>query len=150
MKADITNRGCTQEAIDIFETSRASTTSLDNKSGVCFYAPGKAANCGGVAVSGLEMAQNSQRVCVALRLIILYQCSRLFSSCGHLSKLMRNSKISWSHAVSLRPLYPSACQTVIVLFHSSDVDRPYMLGHWKGIFIRWCHPVFSGRSQHCW
>lgn len=27
-----------------------------------WYAPGKAANCGGVAVSGLEMAQNSQRV----------------------------------------------------------------------------------------
>ncbi len=26
------------------------------------YAPGKAANAGGVAVSGLEMAQNSQRV----------------------------------------------------------------------------------------
>jgi glutamate dehydrogenase (NADP+) len=27
-----------------------------------FYAPGKAANAGGVAVSGLEMAQNSQRL----------------------------------------------------------------------------------------
>jgi glutamate dehydrogenase (NADP+) len=27
-----------------------------------WYGPGKAANCGGVAVSGLEMAQNSQRI----------------------------------------------------------------------------------------
>jgi len=38
------------EAISIF---------LDNK---LFYAPGKAANAGGVAVSGLEMAQNSMRL----------------------------------------------------------------------------------------
>ena len=28
---------------------------------VCRYGPAKAANAGGVAVSGLEMAQNSQR-----------------------------------------------------------------------------------------
>lgn len=55
-------RGCTQEAIEVFESSRRSVTSLDKKDGVCFYAPGKAANAGGVAVSGLEMAQNSQRV----------------------------------------------------------------------------------------
>ena len=27
-----------------------------------WYGPGKASNCGGVAVSGLEMAQNSQRI----------------------------------------------------------------------------------------
>jgi len=27
-----------------------------------WYAPGKASNCGGVAVSGLEMAQNCQRI----------------------------------------------------------------------------------------
>jgi len=33
---------------------------LDNK---ILYGPGKAANAGGVAVSGLEMAQNSQHVC---------------------------------------------------------------------------------------
>ncbi len=32
---------------------------LDNK---ILYGPGKAANAGGVAVSGLEMAQNSQRL----------------------------------------------------------------------------------------
>ncbi|MBU0987385.1 MAG: NADP-specific glutamate dehydrogenase [Proteobacteria bacterium] len=38
------------EAINIF---------LDNK---IFYAPGKASNAGGVAVSGLEMAQNSMRL----------------------------------------------------------------------------------------
>jgi glutamate dehydrogenase (NADP+) len=38
------------EAIDIF---------VDNK---LLYAPGKAANAGGVAVSGLEMAQNSMRL----------------------------------------------------------------------------------------
>ena len=39
------------EAIDIF---------LDRKD--MLYAPGKAANAGGVAVSGLEMAQNSMRI----------------------------------------------------------------------------------------
>ncbi len=33
---------------------------LDNK---ILYAPGKASNAGGVAVSGLEMAQNSMRIC---------------------------------------------------------------------------------------
>jgi glutamate dehydrogenase (NADP+) len=44
------NMPCTPEAIDIF---------LDNK---LLYAPGKASNAGGVAVSGLEMAQNSMRL----------------------------------------------------------------------------------------
>ncbi len=44
------NMPCTPEAIDIL---------LDNK---VLYAPGKAANAGGVAVSGLEMAQNSMRL----------------------------------------------------------------------------------------
>jgi glutamate dehydrogenase (NADP+) len=49
--------GCTTEAIEVFEKSR--------KAGgpdAVWYAPGKASNCGGVAVSGLEMAQNSQRL----------------------------------------------------------------------------------------
>jgi glutamate dehydrogenase (NADP+) len=50
------NQGCTEEAIDIFESSRRAS-----RTGV-WYAPGKASNCGGVAVSGLEMAQNSQRL----------------------------------------------------------------------------------------
>lgn len=55
--AEGSNMGCTQEAIDIFEAERAA------KGGAAiWYAPGKAANCGGVAVSGLEMAQNSQRL----------------------------------------------------------------------------------------
>jgi len=60
--AEGSNMGCTQEAIEVFEATRAAVKSLDNKDGVVFYAPGKAANCGGVAVSGLEMAQNSQRL----------------------------------------------------------------------------------------
>lgn len=51
--AEGSNMGSTKEAIDVFEANRSK--------GV-WYAPGKAANCGGVAVSGLEMAQNSQRV----------------------------------------------------------------------------------------
>ncbi len=44
------NMPCTPEAIAIFH---------DNK---LLYAPGKAANAGGVAVSGLEMSQNSMRI----------------------------------------------------------------------------------------
>ncbi|MBW2466347.1 MAG: NADP-specific glutamate dehydrogenase [Deltaproteobacteria bacterium] len=44
------NMPSTPEAVDIF---------VDNK---ILYAPGKAANAGGVAVSGLEMAQNSMRL----------------------------------------------------------------------------------------
>jgi len=44
------NMPSTLEAIDIF---------LDQK---ILYAPGKASNAGGVAVSGLEMAQNSMRL----------------------------------------------------------------------------------------
>jgi len=55
--AEGSNMGCTQEAIDVFETARK-----EKKNGCCWYAPGKAANAGGVAVSGLEMAQNSQRL----------------------------------------------------------------------------------------
>ncbi|ODQ79118.1 hypothetical protein BABINDRAFT_162180 [Babjeviella inositovora NRRL Y-12698] len=51
--AEGSNMGSEAAAIDVFEAHRAN--------GV-WYAPGKAANCGGVAVSGLEMAQNSQRV----------------------------------------------------------------------------------------
>lgn len=52
--AEGSNMGSTKEAIDVFEANR----DLNQ----VWYAPGKAANCGGVAVSGLEMAQNSQRV----------------------------------------------------------------------------------------
>jgi len=60
--AEGSNMGCTAEAIDVFEASRKAVTSADKTDGICFYAPGKAANAGGVAVSGLEMAQNSQRL----------------------------------------------------------------------------------------
>ncbi len=55
--AEGSNMGCTQEAIDVFEAERGSKGDK-----AIWYAPGKAANCGGVAVSGLEMAQNSQRL----------------------------------------------------------------------------------------
>ncbi len=55
--AEGSNMGCTQEAIEVFESHRKS-----NKDGAIWYAPGKAANAGGVAVSGLEMAQNSARI----------------------------------------------------------------------------------------
>lgn len=54
--AEGSNMGCTIEAIDAFEADRQA------KPQGIWYGPGKAANCGGVAVSGLEMAQNSQRV----------------------------------------------------------------------------------------
>jgi glutamate dehydrogenase (NADP+) len=55
--AEGSNMGCTQEAIEVFEDVRR-----QKKGEAVWYAPGKAANCGGVAVSGLEMAQNSQRI----------------------------------------------------------------------------------------
>ena len=55
--AEGSNMGCTQEAIEAFEENRA-----EKKKEAVWYAPGKAANCGGVAVSGLEMAQNSARI----------------------------------------------------------------------------------------
>jgi glutamate dehydrogenase (NADP+) len=55
--AEGSNMGSTQDAIEVFEKSRKSS-----KSDCIWYAPGKAANAGGVAVSGLEMAQNSSRV----------------------------------------------------------------------------------------
>lgn len=44
------NMPCTPDAVDIL---------IDNK---ILFGPGKAANAGGVAVSGLEMSQNSQRL----------------------------------------------------------------------------------------
>ncbi|MFO7784501.1 MAG: NADP-specific glutamate dehydrogenase [Thermodesulfobacteriota bacterium] len=48
--AEGANMPCAPEAVDIF---------LENKT---LYGPGKAANAGGVAVSGLEMAQNNIRL----------------------------------------------------------------------------------------
>lgn len=54
--AEGSNMGSTLEAIEVFENHRKS-----NKDKAIWYAPGKAANAGGVAVSGLEMAQNSAR-----------------------------------------------------------------------------------------
>jgi len=55
--AEGSNMGCTQEAITVFEQTRKT-----KKAEGIWYGPGKAANAGGVAVSGLEMAQNSSRV----------------------------------------------------------------------------------------
>jgi len=55
--AEGSNMGCTLEAIEVFESHRK-----EKKGDAVWYAPGKASNCGGVAVSGLEMAQNSGRL----------------------------------------------------------------------------------------
>lgn len=46
---ETSNMGCTPEAIEILQKNKIS------------FVPGKAANAGGVAVSGLEMSQNSMR-----------------------------------------------------------------------------------------
>ena len=48
--AEGANMPCTLEAVEIFENAKI------------LYGPGKASNAGGVAVSGLEMSQNSQRL----------------------------------------------------------------------------------------
>ncbi len=50
MVAEVSNMGCHADAISLF---------LENK---MIYAPGKAVNAGGVAVSGLEMTQNAQHI----------------------------------------------------------------------------------------
>ncbi|KAI0883212.1 NADP-specific glutamate dehydrogenase [Annulohypoxylon maeteangense] len=55
--AEGSNMGCTQEAIDVFEAARK-----EKGKDSIWYAPGKASNAGGVAVSGLEMAQNSSQI----------------------------------------------------------------------------------------
>jgi len=48
--AEVSNMGCTAEAVDLF---------LEKK---VLFAPGKAANAGGVATSGLEMSQNAMHI----------------------------------------------------------------------------------------
>ncbi len=48
--AEVSNMGCTPEAIDTFIAARIT------------YAPGKAVNAGGVATSGLEMTQNAMHL----------------------------------------------------------------------------------------
>lgn len=48
--AEISNMGCTPEAIDLF---------IENK---VLYGPGKAVNAGGVSTSGLEMTQNAMHL----------------------------------------------------------------------------------------
>lgn len=55
--AEGSNMGCTQQAIDCFESTRK-----EKRGDGVWYGPGKASNSGGVAVSGLEMAQNSARI----------------------------------------------------------------------------------------
>ncbi|KAL8392227.1 hypothetical protein RB595_002428 [Gaeumannomyces hyphopodioides] len=57
--AEGSNMGCEQAAIDVFEAHRRRASAAAD---AVWYAPGKAANCGGVAVSGLEMGQNSSRL----------------------------------------------------------------------------------------
>ena len=47
---EVSNMGCTPEAITAFQEGRVP------------FAPGKAANAGGVAVSGLEMSQNAMKL----------------------------------------------------------------------------------------
>jgi glutamate dehydrogenase (NADP+) len=48
--AEVSNMGCTPEAIEVFHKHKLP------------FAPGKAANAGGVAVSGLEMSQNAMKL----------------------------------------------------------------------------------------
>jgi glutamate dehydrogenase (NADP+) len=48
--AELSNMGCTAEAVDLL---------IENK---ILFAPGKAANAGGVATSGLEMTQNAMHL----------------------------------------------------------------------------------------
>ena len=48
--AEVSNMGCTAEAVEKFVAARQ------------LFAPGKAVNAGGVATSGLEMTQNSERI----------------------------------------------------------------------------------------
>jgi glutamate dehydrogenase (NADP+) len=48
--AEVSNMGCTPEAIHLFQKNKV------------LYAPGKAVNAGGVAVSGLEMSQNAMKL----------------------------------------------------------------------------------------
>jgi len=47
--AEVSNMGCTPEAVEIFHSNKLP------------FGPGKAVNAGGVAVSGLEMSQNSMK-----------------------------------------------------------------------------------------
>ena len=47
---EVSNMGCTPEAIEAFQAKKIP------------FAPGKAANAGGVAVSGLEMSQNAEHL----------------------------------------------------------------------------------------
>jgi len=47
---EVSNMGCTPEAVDLFHKHKLP------------FAPGKAANAGGVAVSGLEMSQNAMKL----------------------------------------------------------------------------------------
>ena len=48
--AEVSNMGCTAEAVDYFIAQRTP------------FAPGKAVNSGGVATSGLEMTQNAMHI----------------------------------------------------------------------------------------
>ncbi|CCH61722.1 hypothetical protein TBLA_0F01800 [Henningerozyma blattae CBS 6284] len=91
--AEGSNMGCTPEAIKIFETARLNATSPEN---AVWYATGKASNAGGVAVSGLEMAQNSQRSHWTFEQVdaklkaIMHNC---FNDCIEAAKKFNNENI---------------------------------------------------------
>lgn len=50
MVAEVSNMGCTPDAVEEFQKNNV------------LFAPGKAVNAGGVATSGLEMTQNSMKM----------------------------------------------------------------------------------------
>jgi glutamate dehydrogenase (NADP+) len=58
---ELVKNGCIAVAEGANMPSTPEAVKVFLKSGIC-YGPGKAANAGGVATSGLEMAQNSQRL----------------------------------------------------------------------------------------
>lgn len=89
--------------------SNAEAISYFHKNGVEF-APAKAANAGGVAVSGLEMAQNSARLSWSkdevdnkLKVIHLAPKNAVHVSHGHIV-LYANLKIA--EAIAPSPLHP--------------------------------------------
>lgn len=92
--AEGSNMGCTQEAIEVFEAERR-----EKGKTAIWYAPGKAANCGGVAVSGLEMAQNSQvsllsRSLTSLLVSLRHMLTDRSASAGRRRRSTRSSRTS--------------------------------------------------------
>lgn len=86
------NMPCTEKAIDVFNKTKV------------FFAPGKAANAGGVTVSGFEMSQNSGKITWERDKIddlLKNTMKTIHDKCAHYGKSEKTKKIDYAKGANI-------------------------------------------------